>query len=199
MKTALRKERGGKWGGGVLRRGRIWGPVKFPKEQFTVMDEYTVRVEFEHRGCVCVRRWNAEWFQGALKLPPNFLTGRGLFYSVRKGEKPCICVLSRLLRPLSPSSFSCSKSVFRFQRSLNETPPPPPIYLILFLLADLLKLTGDFHEGGHLFMHLPSQLCQSTRILSWPWDGIQYTSFFPDAFFWSLFCHRRPVNLVKSL
>lgn len=33
---------------------RIRSPAKFPKEQFTVMDEYTVTVKFELGGCVCV-------------------------------------------------------------------------------------------------------------------------------------------------
>lgn len=54
------------------RWGRIWSPAKFPKEQFTVMDEYTVTSQILTLWmcvCVCWRRWNAEWFQRALKLP----------------------------------------------------------------------------------------------------------------------------------
>lgn len=42
-------EREGEREEGVLcgeRWGRIWSPAKFPKEQFTVMDEYTVTVKF---------------------------------------------------------------------------------------------------------------------------------------------------------
>lgn len=34
--------------------GRIRSPTEFPKEQFTVMDEYTVTVKFERRGCARV-------------------------------------------------------------------------------------------------------------------------------------------------
>lgn len=51
------RRRGLEWG----KMQRISSPAKFPKGQFTVMDEYTVTVKFLTVWmCLCGRRQNAE-------------------------------------------------------------------------------------------------------------------------------------------
>lgn len=96
--------------------GRTWSPAKFPKEQFTVMDEYTVTVKFRFR-------WNAEWFQRALKLPwiwfsvpTRAITGEGLFFGVCRGTQ---CVLhTGFLLSESLSIVLCHLPLYSKQRSL---------------------------------------------------------------------------------
>lgn len=68
--------------GGLERwkMGRIWSPAKFPKEQFTVLDEYTVTVTCELRGCVCAEdggmlsgsREHLSFLEFSFLFPPAF-------------------------------------------------------------------------------------------------------------------------------
>lgn len=111
METAFWKGRvrlGLNWG---KMGGRTWSPTKFPEEQFTVMDEYPVAVKFQLAGCVCWRRWNAEWFQRALKLPwiwfsvpTRVSTAEGLFFGVCRGKHWVSAFRAIKRRPPSPSS-----------------------------------------------------------------------------------------------
>lgn len=68
----------------------MWGvrsPAKFPKEQFTVMDEYTVAVKFRLGECVCVgdggmlsdSREHLSCLEFSFLSPTRVITGEGAF------------------------------------------------------------------------------------------------------------------------